>query len=194
MLDKVEVPWPEAVLATSVETPYGAIDLFNCHVPPGSQYGWIKIETFEGLFTHLAQQIARPRIVCGDFNCPQAESADGTVITFGQRISSDGTVSIRRKIRGGVGARWDAGERSVIEGLGRYGLPDVYRLLNGYSETAFSFRVKHKDRAFDRRFDHVFATPTLNPVACHYLQEFRTNRMSDHAALEVDFRPLSRLA
>ena len=30
----IPVPWPEAVLATIVESPRGEIELYNCHIPP----------------------------------------------------------------------------------------------------------------------------------------------------------------
>jgi hypothetical protein len=40
-----------------------------------------------------------------------------------------------------------------------------------------------------RRFDHGFASATLRPVSCTYLQMFQESGLSDHAALEIVFRP-----
>ncbi|MGH8065722.1 MAG: hypothetical protein ACRERE_10925 [Candidatus Entotheonellia bacterium] len=42
-----------------------------------------------------------------------------------------------------------------------------------------------------RRFDHVFASTSLNPLSCTYLQKFRESGLSDHAALEAVFLPQS---
>lgn len=189
ILEPVAIPFQEALLVAEIDTPFGPIDLFNCHVPPGSPHGWSKIETFEGVFSHLAHHATRPRILCGDFNSPQAEMPDGTVITWGQHIRQDGSVRIRRRIRGGDAARWDTAERSVLQGLREYDLPDVYRELHGFDRSTFSLRLMHKGRATDRRFDHVFAAPSLNPIDCRYLHEFRSGGLSDHAGLEVEFQP-----
>jgi endonuclease/exonuclease/phosphatase family metal-dependent hydrolase len=39
---------------------------------------------FEGIYRRLACSSDRPRILCGDFNTPQKEMADGEVVTWGQ--------------------------------------------------------------------------------------------------------------
>lgn len=187
--EAIPVPWPEAVLATIVESPHGEIELYNCHIPPGSQYGWTKVETFEGIFKHLAQPTTRPRILCGDFNTPQAERADGTVITWGQLISDSGAVEIKRCLRGGPGERWDAAERSILTGLAAHDLADVFRQLHGYGVSEFSWRLKRHGTFTDRRFDHVFASAALSPVECRYVHAWRESGLSDHTALEVVFAP-----
>lgn len=187
--DDFPVPWPEAVLATIVESPRGEIELYNCHIPPGSQYGWTKIETVEGIFKHLARPTARPRILCGDFNTPQAERADGTVITWGQLMSDSGAAQIKRRIRGGPGERWDAAERSVLTGLAAHDLADVFRRLHGYGVAEYSWRLKRHGEFTDRRFDHAFASAALNAVTCQYMHAWREAGLSDHSALEVEFAP-----
>lgn len=185
----IPVPWPEAVLAVEFISPWGPIDLFDCHIPPGSSYGWVKVETFEGLSKFLGTVADRPRILCGDFNTPQEERADGTVITWGQRILKDRSVAIRQLIRGKAGARWDAAERSVLTGLAKHDLADVFRQLHGFSLAEFSWRMYRKGTVLDRRFDHVFASAALNPVASQYLHEAGKAELSDHAAIEVVFEP-----
>ncbi len=60
----------------------GEIELHAAYIPPGSSHGWLKIDTLEGIFRRLAQPSTRPRILCGDFNTPQAERADGRIITW----------------------------------------------------------------------------------------------------------------
>lgn len=180
------IPYSQAVLSGVLETLGGKVEIHNAHVPNGSSYGWQKIETFEGIFSRLACSSEMPRVLCGDFNSPQKEYADGTVVTFGQTISNDGRVVVCRNMLGQNGARWDQGERSVIEGLAEYDLVDVYRLLHGYSKTDFSHWIQ---RSADKgvRFDHIFCSRALNPIRCEYLHEFREERLSDHSPIEVTF-------
>jgi endonuclease/exonuclease/phosphatase family metal-dependent hydrolase len=186
------VPWPEAVVPVTIELPSSSIELYNCHIPPGSSYGWIKVETFEGIYRLLSKPSNRLRILCGDFNTPQRELLDGTVITWGQRIRKDGSVVRKQRIRGKPGARWDAAERSVLTGLAEYDLHDVFRKLHGYDVADFSWRLHRKGATVDRRFDHVFASATLNPVACRYLHRLREAGLSDHSAIEVVFEPVEQ--
>jgi endonuclease/exonuclease/phosphatase family metal-dependent hydrolase len=72
-----DVPWPERILSALLHTKGGDVELHTTHVPVGVSHGWIKIEHFEGLSAALACESMRPRILCGDFNSPKAESADG---------------------------------------------------------------------------------------------------------------------
>ena len=60
------------------------------HLPTGVGHGWIKIGTFEGIFARLACTSTTPRILCGDFNSPQAEGPGGEIITWGQDEGRDG--------------------------------------------------------------------------------------------------------
>jgi endonuclease/exonuclease/phosphatase family metal-dependent hydrolase len=86
------VPWTERVLSATMCTPWGDIELHTPHIPPGSakQEKWKKVEMLEGIYQRLARQHNRPRILCGDFNTPQAELSDGTVITWAWRIAQSG--------------------------------------------------------------------------------------------------------
>lgn len=126
-LPDMAIPYVERVLSALVATPWGTINIHTAHVPPGAGNGWKKIETFEGICEHLATPSDHPRILCGDFNSPQHETRDGKLITWGQRICANGTVSIYPDYD-----RWDAGERSVLEGLRAFDMPDVFRAVNGY--------------------------------------------------------------
>ena len=102
--------------------------------------------------------------------------------------SPDGSVWARRTIRGEPGARWDAAERSVLRGLADHDLPDVYRTLHGYGVRDFSWVLRRRGRTVRRRFDHVFASRSLEPRSCTYLHELRERGLSDHSPLEVVFR------
>jgi exonuclease III len=181
-----DVPFPERMLSVILDSPWGPIELHTAHIPPGSSNGWIKIETFEGIFKRLACKSDIPRILCGDFNTPQAETPDGQIVTWGQTAK-------RHVIKRGH-KRWDAGERSVVQDLAEYDLPDVFRSLHGYQVQEFSWCVYRKGRCVaQRRFDHIFASKSLNPVECKYLHPFRTKGLSDHSAIEARFRPQSPL-
>ena len=97
-------------------------------------------------------------------------------------------------MRGGEGLCWDQGERQVLQGLASYDLHDVYRRLHGYGTQAYRWYPQRKDphrqaQMMGRRFDHGFAPVSLHPVSCMYLHIFRESSLSDHAALEIVFRP-----
>jgi len=66
-------------------------------------------------------------------------------------------------------------------------LIDAYRQPHGYGRQEFSWFLKHKALTVGRRFDHVFCSPELQVSACEYLHDLRTQGLSDHSALELDF-------
>lgn len=179
---QIPVPFRERSLSVRVGAPMKPMELHTVHVPPGSGNGWIKIETLEAVFDALSQPSKLPRILCGDFNSPQAETSNGVVITWGQRIRSDGTVTIGAK----RGRRWDTGERNVIVGLSSHGFVDVFRHLNGYTANDTSWRQKWRHLP-GYRPDHIFASAELHPTACRYLHALREQGLSDHSPIEAEF-------
>jgi exonuclease III len=191
---RFNVPWPERILSVDIETPWGSVEVHTTHIPPGVTNGWIKIEMLEGLYRGLVHPSTTPRILCGDFNTPQLERSTGEVVTWGERLNRKGMAVIRKHMRGGEGLRWDHGERQILQGLAAYDLSDVFRMLHGYAMQAYSWYPVRMDphrqaQMMGRRFDHGFASPSLRPVSCTYLQMFREAGLSDHAALEIVFRP-----
>jgi hypothetical protein len=108
-------------------------------------------------------------------------------MTWAQEIDEQERVVLCERIHGGSGARWDAAERNVLEGLAKFDLADVYRSLHGYAVHDFSWYLKRKGTTVGRRFDHVFAAACLRPVCCEYLHSFREAALSDHSLLEVVF-------
>lgn len=178
-------PFTESVLSVNVKTPYGNVKIHNAHIPNGSCYGIKKIETFESIFRTLSSEVDNLRILCGDFNSPQAEFSTGETITWGQSLSKKNEILLREK-----NFRWHQGEYSVIRGLAEYNLIDVYRQLYGYETEEYSFIVLRKGKIVSkRRFDHVFASKQLQPQECCYLHKFREMRLSDHSPIEVLFSP-----
>jgi exonuclease III len=191
---RFKVPWPERILSVDLDTPSGPVEVHTTHIPPGVTNGWIKIEMLEGLYAGLARRSTTPRLLCGDFNTPQLERSTGEIVTWGQRMNAKGVAVIRQHIRGGVGSRWDRGERLIRHGLGAYDLHDVYRRLHGYATPVYSWYPVRNDLQrqaclMGRRFDHLFASTALTPESCTYLQSFRASGLSDHAALEAVLRP-----
>ncbi len=166
------VPWSERTLSVSAETPRGEVELHNVHLPAGVSHGFIKVETFEGIYECLSREAHRPRILCGDFNSPKEELPDGTTVPFG-----------------GSNERWQAAELSVVRGLAQHDLSDVYRTLYGYEARDDSWVWQGRGKRYGRRFDHVFASGCLNPVRCRYLHPYREGGLSDHSPIEVLFRP-----
>jgi exonuclease III len=182
-----EMPWPERLLSVSTTTPVGTLEVHSAYIPPGSSHGLIKLKTFEAIYRRLARSCDCPRILCGDFNSPQEERIDGTVVTWGQSIGKRGSVKLR--LRGGSQGQWDNAERSVLTGLANFDLIDVYRQIHGYEKQEFSYAFTRKGKTVARRFDHVFASSSLNVVSCRYLIELREQGLSDHSPIEVRFAP-----
>lgn len=176
------MPWPERVISCEILSPLGPLEFQSAHIPPGSSHGWLKIETFEGLLSVLAKPASSLRILCGDFNSPQEERSDGVVVTWGQRIGSDGRPVTYRGYE-----RWHAAERATIVGLREYDLEDVFRLLHGYQRVDYSWVLRRKGKETQRRFDHIFAAAALRAVSCEYLHDARKVGLSDHSPIEAVF-------
>jgi exonuclease III len=179
------IPWPERLLSAVVRTPDGECEVHAAHIPNGSNHSWLKIETLEGIYATLAHDSDRARILCGDFNLPQLELPDGTVITWGQRKTANGTY-VRESEQNG---RWDQGERNIIVGLAAFDLCDAYRLVNGYAQEDYSwYPYRASGEIFGRRFDHIFVSRQLEPIRCVYLHQFRQSvpRLSDHSAVMLE--------
>jgi endonuclease/exonuclease/phosphatase family metal-dependent hydrolase len=103
----LKLEWPERAVTVDIQMPDGPLTLTNAHIPPGASNGWIKFRTIEGIVRSVVESPA-PRILCGDFNAPQAELPDGRIITWAQRIRRDRSVVLQ----GPVGPRichseWD---------------------------------------------------------------------------------------
>lgn len=180
------VPWPERVLSGVVDIEGQPVELHTTHIPPGRGNGWIKIQTFEGIYRRLKKPGSRPRILCGDFNSPHIELPDGRVKCFGEHLRADGSiVPVRHK--GQPYGRWCNAERSVILGLAKFDLPDVFRMLHDYEVQEASLRLRRKGKLFSRRIDHIFASRKLKPISCQYLHYFRNQGLSDHSPIIAEF-------
>ena len=165
-----DMPAQHEALSAEFFTPFGRIEGHTVHVLPGSQYGETKVEMLEGVYDRLAREDPPDyRFLCGDFNSPESESADGEVTVWG---SDD------RQIEA---------ERDVIVGLAEYDLADAYREVNGYGDGEYSWVARQRGDEWPRRFDHVFASRRLDVTEASYLHEY--DDLSDHTPLEVVFTP-----
>jgi endonuclease/exonuclease/phosphatase family metal-dependent hydrolase len=183
-----DVPWPERVLSVVITSLWGQIEVHTAHIPCGASHEWLKIDTLKGIFRRLACQLGRYRILCGDFNTPQEESLSGRVLTWGQYRRRNGEIALHKE----WGKRWDKGKRDILEGLAGYDLADVYRRLHGYKDRRGAFSWCWRGKSPCRRFDHVFASGSLNAIECKYLHRLREKGLSDHSAIESAFEPTKK--
>ena len=181
--EQFDIPYLERSLSVEIDHPAGKIELHTVHVPPGSSNGWIKIETLEGVYQALSKPLNTPTILCGDFNTPKIEFPNGEIVTWGQRVSRSGKVSVKRGFE-----RWDLGERNIVQGLEEAGFINVFRGLHGYEKQEISWERRIHGKQHGYRYDHMFATKSLYPIQCEYLHELRERGLSDHSPISAKFQ------
>ncbi|MCC5822343.1 MAG: endonuclease/exonuclease/phosphatase family protein [Phycisphaerales bacterium] len=185
------VPWPERTLTCAVDAPTGPLEVHTVHLPAGSrdnqQGTFTKIETFEGIANGLGRPSGHARVLCGDFNSPQDERPDGSVMGWGGRRTKDGEIVARRSDRM---RRQLAAETSVMVNLREHGWFDAYRAIHPATDGLgpdHSFRQRRHGKVWLKRFDHVFASGPLAAKSAQYDLEALDLGLSDHAGLVVDF-------
>ena len=181
------VPWPERILSAAVATVNGPVTVHTTHIPPGASNGWMKVEMLEAVLAVVSKSEGRRCILCGDFNAPQAESPQGRIVTWAERVVIAAEPRLRVRFRGGDARRWDAAERTVMRGGTGENMIDAFRHLHGYGREAFSWFVQRGQHRIGRRFDHIFCSRDLLINRCEYVHSVRESAVSDHAAMELDF-------
>jgi exonuclease III len=185
---RISIPFRERVLSIKLLEGYKDLEICTTHIPPGSSNGVIKVEHFEGLSSYLRSSSSK-MILTGDFNSPRSELKTGQVVTWGQRISKNGTVKLALNPKWKsvcTPGRWDFAERSIIENHYQFGLKDAFRDSNSYDVDAYSWYVVRKDKQYGRRYDHIFCSKSLGVVKCYYEQEPRRIGLSDHSPVIAD--------
>lgn len=183
----IAVPWQERVLSCGITVGEHQIMLHTTHIPPGSSNGWVKIQMINGIVEHLLKQKnEHEQILCGDFNTPKFESPETGLVTFGQSINKNGKVTTKKSFRNGLGSDWDKGERSLFEKLPEHGILETFRIHNPNDYTSFSWQFSRKSKKFTNRFDHMFASQTLNCLDCNYLET--AVELSDHLPITSMFK------
>ena len=184
---RINIPFPERVLSIKLQGEHEGIEIYTTHVPPGSSNGVIKVEHYEGLYSHLKTNKSQ-KILTGDFNSPKTELANGKIITWGQKVNANGKVRIAINPKWKhqcSGERWDSAERSIIEYHGQINLKDAFRTLNGYGDESGSWFT---NKGVGRRYDHIFCSNNFHIKDCSYNQEPRLKKLSDHSPITAEFK------
>jgi endonuclease/exonuclease/phosphatase family metal-dependent hydrolase len=168
---------PARLLSVLVKRPKDNLEVHTVHVPPGTRVGWRKIDTLRAIARRMAEPSVYPRILCGDFNEPRAELPGGEVVS-GAEYNQYARVNKKR---------WQEAVESIFVGLPKKGMRDVFRAVHRESvRELVSHRLRKSGNP--RRYDHVFATLSLEPRVARYLPEELWAGVSDHAPAEVVFR------
>lgn len=176
---------PEKILHATVEVDGSTLDLWNIRAVPGSMHGEEKVKILQNTYNRIKKGCQPPCVLTGDFNAPDREREDGTVIPW------------RYDEEGDVADQWVEAELNILTGLEEKGMVDIFRELHGYGDLDI-LDASHATQTDDplavpsadvegKRFDHLIASQELNPRACYYDQD--GFRCSDHAPLVAEFDP-----
>lgn len=177
--------FPEKILNANVSLGDTALELWNVRAVPGRMHGEEKIKILENAYNRIVKGNSMPCILTGDFNSPNRELADGTIIPW------------RYEDEGEIAERWVAAEMNILQGLEDKGMVDVFREQHGYCDLDI-LDVSHATQTEDplavppaevdgKRFDHMIASVSLNPQECWY--EHEGFSCSDHVPLVAEFSP-----
>jgi endonuclease/exonuclease/phosphatase family metal-dependent hydrolase len=182
------MPWPQLALRATVQTPEGALDTINVHIPNGSANGWRKVESLEALATVLESAGDLPRVVAGDFNEPQTILPGGKIVSFGESIDANGIVQSGGRFTDKFGyeddlERWASVVRRIFSDQAQHGLHHVVDLGSGGP-----FPATHVVRGGSPRFfDHLLVSRHLRVTNYVYVDSVREKlKHSDHSALYAD--------
>ncbi len=175
--------FPEKILHTTVEVADSTLELWNIRAIPGSMHGEEKIKILKNTYNRIVKGSNAPCILMGDFNTPDRELADGTIIPW--RHEEDGEIA----------EQWVEAELNILRDLENEGMVDVFRELHGYGDLDI-LDVSHATKTDDplsvppleiegKRFDHMIVSTDLNPQTCRYDQAGFS--CSDHAPLIAEF-------
>lgn len=168
-MDPVDLPQPERLLSTAIESDRGPIEVHNLHIPPLRDAEGTRVAMLTGVHDALAGEIRRHRVLCGDLNTARVEFEVPDEEAMGPVARA---------------------ERLLLRGLEEWDLHDVFRGLHGYGRGAVSRTGPghHRQRGF--RLDHILASRGMNPVFCEYQDGWRREGFSDHSAMEAIFDPI----
>ena len=171
--DEERLAFPEKYLAVGVDVGCARVELHNAHLPPGVSRGVIKVHHFEAIRRRVESD-DNPKVLCGDFNAPWSEDADGPLVDPGRGWPDD----IKR--------RWFEAESALFD-MPR--MRDAYRAAN---TGTWRSPVSHFTSETPHRYDYIFASDALAPTRCIYLSEWLERdasgwRPGDHAPVEADF-------
>ena len=166
------IPWPERLLAVSVDD---ELELHVLHSPISPAPGLAKVLTHEAVHRSLRRRGGRAVVLCGDLNTPRRETRDREILTFARTSSG--------RLRPERGERWDRAELSLIRGLDRSGFRDAFRSLHGYEPRDISWAWPSGG---GYRLDHVIVSRPVAVDRCWYEHEWRTGGLSDHSGMAAE--------
>jgi len=174
----LDLPWPERHLRATTAIGGADVEVHTLHAPLSSKQGQVKVQTLEAVFAALSAPDGRPRVLAGDLNTPRYESREGEIVTFAR--------DRKGRMRPELGERHDRAELLLIDELVRRGWRDAFRALHGYSRRDRSWALP---TGFGYRLDHILVSEGLEPLECDYVHDWRTTRLSDHAAMWARIAP-----
>lgn len=176
---------PEKILNAHISLGDMTLELWNVRAVPGSMHGEEKVKILENTYNRIVKGSEMPCILAGDFNSPNRELSDGTIIPW------------RYEEGGEIAERWVEAEMNILRGLEDEGMVDVFREQHGYGELDIldvSLATQTEEplavspaEVQGKRFDHMIASSELNPQACWY--EYEGFSCSDHAPLIAELSP-----
>ena len=150
------------------------IDVHCTHLPPGVSNGLLKVHHFEAVHRRVMRDRTRPRILCGDFNAPVEENEAEPEFEIDGGWSDPWSREDK--------LRWREAEWSILK---NEDMRDAYRATH---KPGRRWPVSHYTGRTPRRYDHIFASPEFEIVGCRYLTGWLDRGMSDHAAVEAEFK------
>ena len=175
--EEMRVAFPEKYLAARVSVDGVEIDVHNAHLPPGVSRGLIKVHAFEAIRRRIDIDTDVARVLCGDFNAPVEEDADGPISqSSGPWSESDQE-------------RWKLAEKRIVDSLD---MRDVYLDVHDSAQPVPSSHFTGRgDRRVGHRYNHVFASAEIETKSCAYLSDWLEaddvdGRLSDHAPVEAE--------
>ena len=176
---------PEKILNANISLGDTTLELWNVRAVPGSIHNQEKIKILENVCNRIMKESSMPCILAGDFNSPNRELADGTIIPW------------RYEDEGEIAEQWVEAEMNILRGLEDKGMVDVFREQHGYGDLDI-LDVSHATQTEEplsvspaevegKRFDHMIASTDLNPQECWY--EYEGFSCSDYAPLVAEFSP-----
>lgn len=167
---RVRSPFAASAVSVEVRTPAASFDLVGIYVPTIARADGVKVPTQRAINERMREALLRPHVLCGDFNSPRAESAEGVTL-FSRRSRVDEF----------------EGEHALMGGLAEYGLTDAFRACNGYFVDDRSWYWKNRGRTGGYRLDHIFLSKHFRSMACWYDHGVREKGLSDHSLMVAEF-------
>src|SRR5260370_13268474 len=164
--EKVRQHWARRTLFALLHSSWREIAVANVYITTANHkepnargerrlYPSLKLDLLSGVYQALAIPATRPRLLCGDFNTPQHERANGEIITWGFQ-KRQGIYFLRDR-------RQHELEFRILHELSAYDLPDIFRRLHGYAELS-------QDEGWSCCYQNPTGYPSIHIFPSHHLR------------------------